>query len=173
MNDSGHPKDMEALREETAESLSAKHHRRVFNFCRSLLGSDADAEDAAQNVFLTVARRREEIPDILQPVPWLLQIARLTCLNARRERDRLRPTAGEIDGPAEVGPPLAPAPENLDRVRAAIQKLPERYRSVLTLHYQQGLSHEEMAQVLGLSRGALRVLLHRAVARLRDEARES
>jgi RNA polymerase sigma-70 factor (ECF subfamily) len=161
---------MEALREETAESLSAKYHRRVFNFCRSLLGSDADAEDAAQNVFLTVARRKEEIPDILQPVPWLLQNARLTCLNARRERDRHRV---EIDAPVEVGPALPAAPETLDRVRAAIQKLPERYRSVLTLHFQQGLSHEEMAQVLGLSRGALRVLLHRAVARLREEARES
>jgi RNA polymerase sigma-70 factor (ECF subfamily) len=160
---------MEALREETAESLAGKHFRRVFNFCRTRLGSDADAEDAAQNVFLTVARRREEIPDILQPVPWLLQIARLTCLNARRERDRLR---AEIDVPGKAGPPL-PATENLDRVRAAIQKLPERYRSVLTLHFQQGLSHEEMAQVLGLSRGALRVLLHRAVARLREESRAS
>jgi DNA-directed RNA polymerase specialized sigma24 family protein len=44
---------------------------------------------------------------------------------------------------------------------------------VLALHFQQGLSHAETAQVLGLSRGALRVLLHRAVARLREEARES
>jgi RNA polymerase sigma-70 factor, ECF subfamily len=170
MDDFRHSKDMEALREETADSLAGKHFRRVFNFCRSLLGSDADAEDAAQNVFLTVARRRHEVAEILQPVPWLLQIARLTCLNARRERDRLRSTGEEVDEPAEAGPPLAPT-ENLDRVRERIQKLPERYRAVLTLHFQQGLSHEEMAQVLGLSRGALRVLLHRAVAKLRQEAR--
>ena len=170
MDEFRHPKDMEALREETADSLAGKHFRRVFNFCRALLGADADAEDAAQNVFLTVARRRHEIPDILQPVPWLLQIARLTCLNARRERDRLRAAGGEVDEPVLAGPPLAPT-ENLDRVRASIQKLPERYRSVLALHYQQGLSHEEMAQVLGISRGALRVLLHRAVAKLRQETK--
>jgi RNA polymerase sigma-70 factor (ECF subfamily) len=160
---------MEALREETAESLAAKHFRRVFNFCRALLGRDADAEDAAQNVFLTVARRKQEIPDVLQPVPWLLQIARLTCLNARRERDRLRPA--EVDEPVDLAPPLPPT-ENLDRLRDVIGTLPERYRTVLALHFQQGLSHEEMAQVLGLSRGALRVLLHRAVAKLRQEARE-
>ena len=170
MDELRHSKDMEALREETAESLAGKHFRRVFNFCRSLLGSDADAEDAAQNVFLTVARRRDEIPEVIQPVPWLLQIARLTCLNARRERDRLRSAGSEVDEPVEAGPPIAPT-ENLDRVRATIQTLPERYRAVLTLHYQQGLSHEEMAQVLGLSRGALRVLLHRAVVKLRQETK--
>ena len=135
MDDSGHSKDMEALREETAETLAGKYFRRVFNFCRTLLGSDADAEDAAQNVFLTVARRRHEVSEVLQPVPWLLQIARLTCLNARRERDRLRSTGSEVDEPVQAGPPIAPT-ENLDRVRASIEKLPERYRSVLTLHYQ-------------------------------------
>lgn len=173
MDEFRHSEGMEALREETAETLARKHRGRVFHFCRSLLGSDADAEDATQNVFLTVARRREEIPEILRPVPWLLQIARLTCLNLRRERDRLRPVGdAEIDAPVELGPPLPPT-ENLDRLRAAIRNLPERYRAVLTLHFQQGLSHQEMTDVLGLSRGALRVLLHRAVARLREEARES
>lgn len=161
---------MEALREESAESLARNHFRRVYAFCRSLLGRDADAEDACQTVFLTVARRREELAEIRQPVPWLLQIARLTCLNLRRERDRVRPAGQEPDEPAEPGPPLPPT-ENLDRVRAALQRLPERYRTVLALQFQQGLSHGETAQVLGLSRGALRVLLHRAVTRLRQEVR--
>lgn len=168
MDESGHSKDMHAVGAETAESLAGKHFRRVLNFCRALLGRGADAEDAAQNVFLTVSRRRHEIPDVHHPVPWLLQIARLTCLNARRERERLRPV--EIDEPAEPGPPLPPT-ENLDRLRDVIQQLPERYRTVLALHFQQGLPHDEMARVLGLSRGALRVLLHRAVVRLRQEAR--
>ncbi len=163
---------MEAVREESAEVLARKYFRRVYGFCRALLGRDADAEDACQNVFLTVARRREELLEIRQPVPWLLQIARLTCLNLRRERDRLRPAGLERDESADPGPPLPPT-ENIDRLRTVIERLPERYRSVLVLHFQQGLSHAETAQVLGLSRGALRVLLHRAVARLRQEARTS
>lgn len=161
---------MEALREESVDSLAGKYLRRVYAFCRSLLGRDADAEDACQQVFLTVARRREEVAGIRQPLPWLLQIARLTCLNLRRDRDRLRPAGLEPDEPVEVGPPLAPT-EDVDRLRGVLERLPERYRTVLTLHFQQGMSHEEAAQVLGLSRGALRVLLHRAVARLREEAR--
>ncbi|HYF00315.1 MAG TPA: sigma-70 family RNA polymerase sigma factor, partial [Planctomycetota bacterium] len=60
----------------------------------------------------------------------------------------------------------------LDRLRELIQSLPERYRTVLALHFQQGLPHDEMARILGVSRGALRVLLHRAVARLRQETRK-
>ena len=172
MSDLEHSEGMEALRDTSADALALQYRPRVYRFCRALLGSEADAEDATQNVFLTVARRRHELPEILRPLPWLLQIARLTCLNLRRERDRRPASSAEIDAPVKVGPPIAPT-ESLDRLRAAIQKLPERYRAVLALHYQQGMSHEEMAGVLGLSRGALRVLLHRAVTRLREEARSS
>ena len=50
-------------------------------------------------------------------------------------------------------------------------RLPVRYRAVLTLHYPQGMAHDEMADVLAVSRGALRVLLHRAVGKLRQDLR--
>jgi RNA polymerase sigma-70 factor (ECF subfamily) len=159
---------MEATHEESAETLARKHFRRVYAFCRSLLRSESDAEDACQSVFLTVARRQQEVPGVVRPVPWLLQIARLTCLNSRRERDRLRSAEPEPDEAPEVGPPL----QEGEPLRDAIDRLPERYRTVLALHFQQGLSHTETAEVLGLSRGAVRVLLHRAVVRLRQEARK-
>jgi RNA polymerase sigma-70 factor (ECF subfamily) len=162
---------MDTVEEQSAEGLVRTHFRRVLGFCRSLLGNDAEAEDAAQNVFLTVWRRRAELGAVRTPAPWLLQIARLTCLNARRDRDRRRAEPVESDRLPDAGPPI-PAGEDADRIRAAQERLPERYRTVLLLHYQQGLGHGEMAQVMGLSRGALRVLLHRAVVRLREEARK-
>ena len=62
--------------------------------------------------------------------------------------------------------------EETSKIREASARLPERYRAVLALHYQQGLTHEETAEVLGVSRGALRVLLHRAVMRLREEVKK-
>jgi RNA polymerase sigma-70 factor (ECF subfamily) len=163
---------MDAIHEGSVEDLARTQFRRVYGFCRSLLGGDAEAEDAAQNVFLTVWRRRSELGGIRNPVPWLLQIARLTCLNARRDRDRRRAEPVESDSLPDAGSPI-PASEDADRVRAARERLPERYRTVLLLHFQQGLGHEEMARVMGLSRGALRVLLHRAVVRLREETRKS
>jgi RNA polymerase sigma-70 factor (ECF subfamily) len=160
------------LEPETAESLARKHFRSVLGFCRSLLGPGADAEDAAQGVFLTVARRSTEIPGVRRPLPWLLQIARYACLNLRRERDRLRADPVAPDDAAEAGAPVDPG-ENLDRVRDAATRLPERYRAVLDLHYRQGLSQAEIAEALELSPGALRVLLHRAVARLRQHVRDA
>jgi RNA polymerase sigma-70 factor, ECF subfamily len=163
---------VEAVRGESIESLVRKYFGRVRQFCRSLLHDEADAEDACQEVFLLVARRKDELPGIIRPVPWLLQIARLTCLSARRRRDRFRAVApeSEVDVPVEAGPPVA-ATEDAAKIREASARLPERYQAVLALHYQQGLSHEEMAEVLQVSRGAVRVLLHRAVARLRQEVK--
>ena len=165
---------MEAVRGETVETLVRKYFRRVLQFCRTLLHDPADAEDACQEVFLLVARRQHELPGIVRPVPWLLQIARLTCLSARRTRDRARAAGPEadIDASVEAGAPLPPN-EDMGRIQAAIGRLPERYRAVLALHYQQGLTHEEMAETLQMSRGAVRVLLHRSVARLRQEAKST
>ena len=57
-------------------------------------------------------------------------------------------------------------------MRDAVELLPERYQAVLVMHYQQGMSQEEIAEAMELSRGALRVLLHRAVMRLRQEVRK-
>src|SRR5262245_2748763 len=161
--------EMEAA---TAEAFSRRYFRRVYNFCRSLLREEADVEDACQEVFLTVMRRREELSSVERPACWLMKIARLTCLYVRRKRARglavdVEPEAG--DG-GDVGPPIDRT-EDVGRVREAATRLPERYQTVLTLHFQQGMAHEEIADVLGISRGAVRVLLHRAVARLREEVR--
>jgi RNA polymerase sigma-70 factor (ECF subfamily) len=160
--------DLEAV---SVEEWSRKHFDRIYNFCHSLLSNEADAQDACQEVFLTVLRRRQELGGIRDPWTWLLKVARLTCLYFRRARTRRG--AGEIpegeEGREEVGPPLRR--EELERIWPVLDRLPERYRVILALHFQQGLSHEELAEVLGISRGAVRVLLHRAITRLRQEVR--
>jgi len=154
----------------TVESIAREYSRRVYNFCRSILRNDSDAEDACQEVFLTVTRRQDELGEVQRMHPWIMKVALLTCQWVRRKRGRLTTNDGEADLPADPGPPIE-ASEDVGRIRAAIGQLPDRYRDVLTLHYQQGLSHEEISDVLGLSRGAMRVLLHRAVAKLRDQVK--
>jgi RNA polymerase sigma-70 factor (ECF subfamily) len=154
----------------TVEALAREHSRRVFNFCRGVLRHDADAEDACQEVFLTLTRRAGELPEVRSVTAWVMKIAFLTCQAVRRRRGRPAPTEVEADAPADPGPPIE-AGEDLEKIRAAVGRLPERYRAVLTLHYQQGMPHGHMAEALSVSRGALRVLLHRAVGRLREELR--
>jgi RNA polymerase sigma-70 factor (ECF subfamily) len=154
-------------------AVAREYFGRVYNFCRSLLRDESEVDDACQEVFLTVARRRDEIPEVRRFVPWLFKIALLTCLHIRRQRDRVPAplTAADAEDAVLSHPPVERT-EEASRVREASARLPDRYRAVLALHYQQGLTHEEIAEVLGVSRGALRVLLHRAVMRLREEVKK-
>jgi RNA polymerase sigma-70 factor (ECF subfamily) len=153
--------------------IARRYYGRVYNFCRSLLRDAAEVDDACQEVFLTVARRRGELPAVRRFVPWLFKIALLTCLHLRRQRDRLPAplSAADTEDAVQSQPPVERT-EEASRVQKAAARLPERYRAVLALHYQQGLDHEEIAEVMGVSRGALRVLLHRAVMRLREEVKK-
>lgn len=154
-------------------ALAREYFGRVYNFCRSLLRDESEVDDACQEVFLTLARRRDEIPEVRRFVPWLFKIALLTCLHLRRQRDRQPAPLASTDTEDSVRshPPLERSEES-SKIQEAAARLPERYRAVLALHYQQGLPHEEIAEVLGVSRGALRVLLHRAVMRLREEVKK-
>lgn len=154
------------------EALSRLYLKRVYGFCRSMLRDERDAEDACQEVFLTVLRRWDQLGSVRNPLPWLMKVARLTCLWVRRKRRTDAPIGEmEIDAPVDPGPPVEPR-EELGKVRQAVERLPERYQAVLAMHYQQGMSQEEIAEAMELSRGALRVLLHRAVMRLRQEMRK-
>jgi RNA polymerase sigma-70 factor (ECF subfamily) len=156
----------------SAEALARLYLKRVFGFCRTMLRDERDAEDACQEVFLTVLRRFDQGGSVQKPLPWLMKVARLTCLWVRRKRRKEVPIQeAEIDASYDPGPPIEPGLE-LGRVLEASERLPERYQSVLVMHYQQGMSQEEIAEAMELSRGALRVLLHRAVMRLRLEVRK-
>ena len=153
------------------EALSRLYLNRVHGFCRSMLRDERDAEDACQEVFLTVLRRWDQLGSVRKPVPWLMKVARLTCLWVRRKRRKdVGLEEAEVDASFDPAPPIEPA-EDLGRVREALGQLPERYQAVLVMHYQQGMGQEEIAEAMELSRGALRVLLHRAVMRLRQEVR--
>jgi RNA polymerase sigma-70 factor (ECF subfamily) len=164
--------------EHPAESLSPEllarlYLKRVYGFCRSMLRNERDAEDACQEVFLTVLRRSDQLGSVRKPLSWLMKVSRLTCLWVRRKRrTEVAIEEVEIDAPCDPGPPIEPDADQ-GRVRAALERLPERYQAVLALHYQQGMSQEEIAEAMELSRGALRVLLHRAVMRLRQEVRKT
>ncbi len=154
------------------EALTRLYLKRVYGFCRTMLRDERDAEDACQEVFLTVLRRWDQLGSVQQPLSWLMKVARLTCLWVRRKRRKdVAIEEAEIDASYDPGPPVEPG-EDAGRVMEAAERLPERYQAVLVMHYQQGMSQEEIAEAMELSRGALRVLLHRAVMRLRQEVRK-
>ena len=170
------------MKEGAFAGLYAAHYRRVRAFCRQMLGSAGNADDAAQDAFVSAYRAFESYdPD--QPfIAWILVIARHRCLDLMRrgglERAHLGSEAGEVAaaeaGEAADGLGAMLVAERADAVNAAIAGLPERYRVPLVLAYFGDASYGEIATQLGITPTHVGALLCRAKQALRKKlARES
>ena len=126
----------------------------------------ASADDVAAETFLVAWRRLDEVP--AAPRGWLIGVARNTGLNLRRSARRQRAVAERI---ANVTPPIADSgePGVPELVHAALERLPERDREVLTLSVWDDLDRAALAQVLGCSKANVSVRLHRAHRRFAAE----
>jgi RNA polymerase sigma factor (sigma-70 family) len=147
----------------------------AFRTAYLLTGSAADAEDAAQAGFvkawMALPRFRRGAPF----KPWLLRIVANEAHNRRRSAGRLevlrlRATAATPLGDAAPSPEGA-ALESEQRVEllAAVQRLGDRDRDILTCRYLLELSEEETAEVLDVRRGTVKSRTARALARLQTE----
>lgn len=137
----------------------------VLRYCQRRLPADA-ARDAAADVFLVAWRRFETVPD--PALPWLIRTASLTLKGDGRRTNRAARLAAKV---AAVDPPVA-IPDHADAVadaasvRAALAGLSEQDRELLMLTSWDDLDTTTAAAVVGCSRTALRVRLHRARRRL-------
>jgi RNA polymerase sigma-70 factor, ECF subfamily len=155
-----------ADRDERFERCFREHYPRVLAYGLRRLPSRTAAEDVAAETFLVAWRRRDALPD--DALPWLLGIARHVIHNERRSaRRRARLEARLLAQPGRVAPAAADtAPVGSAGVLDALGRLGERDREVLLLTTWDGLDHRRAAAVLGCSRGAFAVRLHRARNRL-------
>jgi RNA polymerase sigma-70 factor (ECF subfamily) len=142
--------------------LFDKHGRMVFGLCRLLLRDTNEAEDAAQQVFLSAqaAVVRGAVP---RDAPrWLAAIARNEC--RARVQARMREPLALPELPSDLPDPLAAAirATDLDAIWAAISSLPRAQRRALLLRELGGLSYHELGRALGMSQSAVESLLFRA-----------
>ncbi|MEZ5398530.1 MAG: RNA polymerase sigma factor [Bryobacteraceae bacterium] len=141
--------------------------RPVLRLCYRLLGNAADAEDAAQEVFLKAWRNRGHL-DGRDPSPWLYQIAVNTC----RDHYRRRRPAGEITGREEAPgcdpESLAGRQEREAMVMEGLAGLGERERMALVLRDLEGLATAEVAVLMGVSEATVRSQNAQARAKLRE-----
>lgn len=150
------------------------HYRRVYGFCRQLLGEPAGAADAAQEVFLRAQRSFARYDESLPFGPWIMSIASRYCIDVVRRRSRERrlfgdETAERIEAEADSTDVLGEllTAERAAAIRAAVAALPERYRVPLVLAYYNDSSYDEIAAALGVTRTHAGVLVHRAKQALR------
>jgi RNA polymerase sigma-70 factor (ECF subfamily) len=182
---------VEALRAGDAaalEALMARYSGRVYRLACGILRNEADAEEVAQDVFLTLFRKVDSFEGKSALWTWIFRVTTNAAL-ARRRGKRL-----EVEVPLEEHLPRfaadghrlgddsylefdwsrTPEEELLSGearavVRRAIDTLPEDYRVVLVLRDVEGLSNEEAAEAVGETVACVKSRLHRARMALREQ----
>ncbi len=139
-------------------------------FARSL-GPGAAAEDLLQTTFLKIHGARRTWRRGERVRPWVFAIAGRARIDWLRRHGRVEVEADEaLPDPAPHADPgaAAVARESADRVRAAIESLPEAQRAVVHLHRFEELGFADIGRVLGISEGAAKLRAFRAYGRLRE-----
>ena len=147
-----------------------EHYARVYGLALRMLGNDADAADVTQETYCRAFECRDALCNGRPFRPWLLKIATNLSIDALRRRQvRSRPSPARTRLPEDAldaSSRVAQA-EETQLVRDAVGLVPPPYRAVLLLRFQQGLSCEQIAQALDISRGAVWARLCRAKAMVR------
>ena len=153
-----------------AEALFSRYAGPMLGFTERMLGNRAEAEEVTQDVFLKMISRCEQYDGRASVSTWLFAIAANAC------RDRLRSAWRTTSVPLDAVP--EPKGESsvegglLERerrraVRAALDRLTREQREALLLARYRGMPYAEVARTLGISEGAVKTRVFRAVETLR------
>jgi RNA polymerase sigma-70 factor (ECF subfamily) len=160
------------------ESLLERHQSAVYRFGMKMCGESEDAKDVLQETLFAAARTLPEFRGASSISTWLYTIARSFCLKKRRTSkfapQRIESLEAQAESAKQVpdarrGPEEDAAGRQLKVVLdAAIAELEPMYREVLVLRDVEGLSAQEVAEVMGLSVEAVKSRLHRARVAVRE-----
>src|SRR3954469_3980219 len=142
------------------EVIFDRHHRGILSFCRHMLASVEEAEDAVQHTFIQAYDSMRRSDREIKLKAWLYAIARNRCLSVLRAR---REQAAELDDIPTAG--LSDAVQQRSELRemlADIQGLPEEQRAALVLSELGDLSHADIASVVGCEASKVKSLVFQA-----------
>jgi len=139
-----------AIDKARAEALFQTFGPAIFRRCTRLLKDAAEAEDATQEVFLKVCRYLDRLKPGESGLPWAYQIATSVCLNRLRSKARFDRAAVKLASPEPRS--LAAALEDQSQARALLAAFDERTGTIAWYHLVDGMTQEEIAQLMGLSR---------------------
>ena len=154
-------------------ALYDRHFQQIYRFVYSRVREQTAAEDVTSEIFMKALKAMPRYQDTGRPfAAWLYQIA----VNAIADRYRtLRPSQSlddfhdlSIAGPALED--LAAHRDEIRRIWGLVEALPVQQKTALVLKFQEDMKIEDIAVAMGKSPGAVKLLIHRGVSRLRDEA---
>lgn len=163
--------------------LVERYQHRLVAVMHHLVGNAEEAEDLAQEVFLRVYRNRQTYTPKAKFSTWLFKIANNLALNSHRDRKRRNVVSLDPAGASSSGDwTTASFTQNRDQppthrlqqqeleqvIRAALDGLNDRQRVAVVLNKFEDMGYQEIADVMGLTPKAVKSLLSRARARLRE-----
>ena len=154
------------------EMIYSKYHRRTYGLCLRMTGSQTEAEDLTQEVFVQLFRKIGSFRGDSAFSTWLhrltvnqvlMHFRRRSVKNERTSDDGEMPEQ-TVRGTADPG-----KMQVIDRIalKNAVAQLPNGYRNVFLLHDVEGFEHEEVARIMGISVGTSKSQLHKARLKLR------
>lgn len=155
---------------DSSEVLLGRYQDRIFTLCRYMLENPDDAQDAAQDTFVKAFQGLKNFSPTSSFYTWLYRIAVNTCLDYKRKFSlhSLLFSAGAEDL-LDTFPSHAPSPEtafatkqSMRALQLALNRLSKKLRVVIVLKELEGLSYEEIAEVLDVSVGTVKSRLSRA-----------
>jgi RNA polymerase sigma-70 factor (ECF subfamily) len=163
------------------EALVRRHEQRVFRLLFRMMGSREEAEDVAQEAFLSLHRHGHRFRREARFSTFVYRVAANAALNRRRTLGRNRNRVSELKVSQEAGFDLPAAPRDPEdaaagsearaRVQEALLALPPDLRLAVLLYDIEGQSYQEVAGALGIPEGTVKSRIHRARSALRDRLR--
>jgi len=152
-----------------ARSLYDQHVRRVFQVAYRLLGDRDQAEEATQDTFVKAFSRLDSFRGESSLGTWLHAIAVSMALTALRKKKRRLLREADLDDASTLTDSRAEGdPDLRDRLRQAIDALPEKFKVQVVLHDIEGFTHGEIAQMTGVPEGTCKTRLMGGRAKLRE-----
>jgi RNA polymerase sigma-70 factor (ECF subfamily) len=145
------------------------YSKAMFNVGYRITGNEEDAEDVLQEAFVSAFKNLHHYRADASFGAWLKRIVINKAINVlKKHKWEVMPENKEIDVAAEEEPQEYLSDLSVERVRNAIQQLPDGYRSVLSLYLLEGYDHQEIGEIMGISESTSKSQLNRAKNKLKE-----
>lgn len=167
----------EASKNQAFEQIVRKYRQRIYMHIRKMVIDHDDADDLTQEVFVKAWRNLDSFRQEAQLFTWLYRIASNECLNFldKKRRRFLIPVYNvckELTKKLETHGNFSGDEIQL-KLQKALLRLPDKQRLVFNLRYYDELSYEEIAEITGTSKGALKASYHHAVKKIENYLTEN